>query len=253
MIRALYGQAQELPASLFNLGIGPYINASIIVSVLLSMPKDLAPWEFVEKMRAARKVRPAAGLYTLALSLRTRRALLMNLTCFELEATPLNDHPFLQIEVNWGQLQCKAPLWTCVQNRHRYGQSPHQQQQLGELIRCDDAHVLPPLSVVILNNDSNRRWNYLQEGKGGEAFINKQINNLAFAFALYFSVLKGFELAPYAIFPKFFVVQTAMALIAGEKVQHCAVMGVNAPLLKQWATFSTLKGESGFCTVLGDL
>ncbi len=32
LIRALYGQAGSLPASLFDLGISPYINASIIVS-----------------------------------------------------------------------------------------------------------------------------------------------------------------------------------------------------------------------------
>jgi hypothetical protein len=37
-MRALYGQAAALPASLFELGISPQINASILISMVLSMP-----------------------------------------------------------------------------------------------------------------------------------------------------------------------------------------------------------------------
>jgi hypothetical protein len=37
-MRALYGQAAALPASLFELGISPHINASILISMLLCMP-----------------------------------------------------------------------------------------------------------------------------------------------------------------------------------------------------------------------
>jgi len=69
MMRALYGQARELPASIFDLGIGPWINAQIIVTVLLSLPKDLLPFEWAERLREARKARarpllllPACGL-----------------------------------------------------------------------------------------------------------------------------------------------------------------------------------------------
>jgi hypothetical protein len=40
-VRALYGQAAALPASLFELGISPYINASIIITWILAMPEQL--------------------------------------------------------------------------------------------------------------------------------------------------------------------------------------------------------------------
>jgi preprotein translocase subunit SecY len=55
MMRALYGQAQALPASLFELGISPHINASIIVSLLLLLPKDLLPFPWAARLREARK------------------------------------------------------------------------------------------------------------------------------------------------------------------------------------------------------
>jgi preprotein translocase subunit SecY len=55
MMRALYGQAQALPASLFELGISPHINASIIVSLLLILPKELLPFPWAARLREARK------------------------------------------------------------------------------------------------------------------------------------------------------------------------------------------------------
>ncbi|KAF6257493.1 pre protein translocase secY subunit [Scenedesmus sp. NREL 46B-D3] len=55
MMRALYGQAQALPASLFELGISPHINASIIVSMLLILPKDVLPFPWAARLREARK------------------------------------------------------------------------------------------------------------------------------------------------------------------------------------------------------
>jgi hypothetical protein len=54
-MRALYGQAQALPASLFELGISPHINASIIVSLLLLLPKELLPFPWAARLREARK------------------------------------------------------------------------------------------------------------------------------------------------------------------------------------------------------
>lgn len=54
-MRALYGQAQALPASLFELGISPHINASIIVTVLLMLSKDLLPFSWANRLRDARK------------------------------------------------------------------------------------------------------------------------------------------------------------------------------------------------------
>ncbi len=41
LVRALYGQARALPASLFELGISPFINASILVTLVLAMPEQL--------------------------------------------------------------------------------------------------------------------------------------------------------------------------------------------------------------------
>jgi preprotein translocase subunit SecY len=55
MLRALYGQAGELPASLFDLGIGPHINASIVLMVVLLLPKDLLPYAWAQRLRDARK------------------------------------------------------------------------------------------------------------------------------------------------------------------------------------------------------
>lgn len=55
MMRALYGQAQALPASLFELGISPHINASIIITMLLLLPKDLLPFPWADRLREARK------------------------------------------------------------------------------------------------------------------------------------------------------------------------------------------------------
>lgn len=55
MLRALYGQAQALPASLFDLGISPHINASIMIAMMLLLPKDLLPFPWAERLREARK------------------------------------------------------------------------------------------------------------------------------------------------------------------------------------------------------
>ena len=56
MIRALYGQAQALPASIFDLGISPYINASIIMSMLLFIPPELAVHsQWITRLKEARK------------------------------------------------------------------------------------------------------------------------------------------------------------------------------------------------------
>jgi hypothetical protein len=55
MLRALYGQSQALPASLFDMGISPHINASIIIMVVLLLPKDLLPFPWADRLREARK------------------------------------------------------------------------------------------------------------------------------------------------------------------------------------------------------
>ncbi|KAG1665642.1 hypothetical protein FOA52_011236 [Chlamydomonas sp. UWO 241] len=55
MIRALYGQAQALPASLFDLGISPYINASIVITVLMVLPKELFSWQWLAQLKESRK------------------------------------------------------------------------------------------------------------------------------------------------------------------------------------------------------
>lgn len=41
LVAALYGQARDIPASIFDLGISPYINASIVMQLLLVMPPAL--------------------------------------------------------------------------------------------------------------------------------------------------------------------------------------------------------------------
>jgi hypothetical protein len=55
MMRALYGQAQALPASLFDLGISPHINASILITLVLLLPKDMLPFKWADRLREARK------------------------------------------------------------------------------------------------------------------------------------------------------------------------------------------------------
>jgi hypothetical protein len=56
LIKALYGQANELPASLFDLGISPFINAQILMFVLLIIPEQLLPQtQWMTKLRQARK------------------------------------------------------------------------------------------------------------------------------------------------------------------------------------------------------
>ena len=54
-MQALYGQSKELPASIFDLGISPHINASIIIAVLLIIPKELASFRWLDRLREARK------------------------------------------------------------------------------------------------------------------------------------------------------------------------------------------------------
>jgi len=55
-VRALYGQASALPASLFDLGISPYINASIFVVLVLAMPDQLLlPVKSLSRLKEARK------------------------------------------------------------------------------------------------------------------------------------------------------------------------------------------------------
>jgi len=56
LVRALYGQATALPASLFDLGISPYINASIFVVMVLAIPDPaLAPIKSLMRLKEARK------------------------------------------------------------------------------------------------------------------------------------------------------------------------------------------------------
>ena len=56
LVRALYGQAQDLPASLYDLGLSPYITASILVGML--MVPQLAqgiPLQALQRMQEAKK------------------------------------------------------------------------------------------------------------------------------------------------------------------------------------------------------
>lgn len=55
MIRVLYGQAQVLPASLFDLGISPYINSSIFLTILMVLPNQLMPFQWLTQLKEARK------------------------------------------------------------------------------------------------------------------------------------------------------------------------------------------------------
>ncbi|KXZ41387.1 hypothetical protein GPECTOR_501g464 [Gonium pectorale] len=61
LIKALYGQAGDLPASLFDLGISPFVNASIVLAICLVLPAEAAellplgigPW--LGRLREARR------------------------------------------------------------------------------------------------------------------------------------------------------------------------------------------------------
>lgn len=55
IVAALYGQSKELPASLFDLGISPHINANIIIAILLILPKELVSFSWLDRLREARK------------------------------------------------------------------------------------------------------------------------------------------------------------------------------------------------------
>ena len=55
LIRALYGQVHALPASLFDLGISPFINASIIMVILLVMPNDVLKFQWLGNLQEAKK------------------------------------------------------------------------------------------------------------------------------------------------------------------------------------------------------
>ncbi len=56
MIRVLCGQATALPASLFDLGISPTINASIVMGIVFMLPPDmLALWPWLRRLADARK------------------------------------------------------------------------------------------------------------------------------------------------------------------------------------------------------
>ena len=51
----MYGQAQALPASLFNLGISPYINASIVMTILLVLPAEIISFPWLTRLKESRK------------------------------------------------------------------------------------------------------------------------------------------------------------------------------------------------------
>lgn len=55
LVRALYGQVGTLPASLFELGISPFIFASIFINVLIGMPKEAIPDSIIPGLREAKK------------------------------------------------------------------------------------------------------------------------------------------------------------------------------------------------------
>ncbi|EFJ48697.1 hypothetical protein VOLCADRAFT_90455 [Volvox carteri f. nagariensis] len=58
LIKALYGQAQDIPASLFDLGISPFVNASILLAVALVLPQEMATLpglSWLSRLREARK------------------------------------------------------------------------------------------------------------------------------------------------------------------------------------------------------
>ena len=64
MVRTLYGQASELPAALFDLGISAHINASIIVAVVLMLPKHILSalqMRWAERLQEARKEGKGVG------------------------------------------------------------------------------------------------------------------------------------------------------------------------------------------------
>lgn len=49
MVRALYGQTNELKASIFSLGISPHINASIFTMFAMIVPKDWLGFKWLER------------------------------------------------------------------------------------------------------------------------------------------------------------------------------------------------------------
>lgn len=55
----LHPQARDLPASIFDLGISPYISASILLTCALSIPPDIANLlpcaEMLSRLREMRK------------------------------------------------------------------------------------------------------------------------------------------------------------------------------------------------------
>ncbi|GIL45355.1 hypothetical protein Vafri_2609 [Volvox africanus] len=58
LIKALYGQAQDIPASLFDLGISPFVNASILLAVALVLPQEVTTLPglgWLSRLREARK------------------------------------------------------------------------------------------------------------------------------------------------------------------------------------------------------
>eukprot|EP00198_Chlamydomonas_reinhardtii_P008179 XP_001697516.1 preprotein translocase secY subunit [Chlamydomonas reinhardtii] len=58
LIKALYGQAQDIPASLFDLGISPFVNASIVMAITLVLPQEVSTLPgmgWLGRLRDARK------------------------------------------------------------------------------------------------------------------------------------------------------------------------------------------------------
>ncbi|KAG2455040.1 hypothetical protein HYH02_000865 [Chlamydomonas schloesseri] len=58
LIKALYGQAQDIPASLFDLGISPFVNASIVMAIALVLPPEVSQLPgmgWLGRLRDARK------------------------------------------------------------------------------------------------------------------------------------------------------------------------------------------------------
>ncbi|KAG2440274.1 hypothetical protein HXX76_004386 [Chlamydomonas incerta] len=58
LIKALYGQAQDIPASLFDLGISPFVNASIVMAIALVLPQEVSTLPgmgWLARLRDARK------------------------------------------------------------------------------------------------------------------------------------------------------------------------------------------------------
>ncbi|KAJ9510346.1 hypothetical protein QJQ45_015810 [Haematococcus lacustris] len=64
LVKALYGQSQALPASLFELGISPLINASIAITMATSVPDELAVG-WLQRLKEARKEGGRTGQATI--------------------------------------------------------------------------------------------------------------------------------------------------------------------------------------------